>query len=250
MSGHSKWHSIKHKKEIADAKRGKIFTKHAQLIALAARSGGDPETNPALRLAIDNAKIDNTPNANIERAIKRGTGEGKEGADLQEVMYEAYGPEATALLIACVTDNKNRTVSQIKGVLTKHNGHMGTTGSVAYLFSRKGILTVDKNDGNSEEVELAIIESGADNFEKDGASHYSVSCPPENLAETKANLLKSGLAVKKSELSYLAHNHVTLADVGAAKKVLDLMEKIDDLDDVVNVYSNFDIAEEVMKNLV
>lgn len=249
MSGHSKWHSIKHKKEIVDAKRGKIFTKHAQLIALAARGGGDPETNPALRLAIDNAKTDNTPNANIERAIKRGTGEGKEGSDLQEVMYEAYGPEGTALMIACVTDNKNRTVSQIKGILTKHNGHLGTTGSVAYLFARKGVLTVNKNAKHPEESELSIIESGADDFEKDGDDHYSISCSPEKLAETKANLVSSGLAVEKSELSYLAYNHVALADVGAAKKVLELMEKIDDLDDVVNVYGNFDIAEEVMKQL-
>lgn len=249
MSGHSKWHSIKHKKGVADAKKGKIFTKHAQLIALAARSGGDPALNPSLRLAIDNAKADNTPNLNVERAIKRGTGELKDGTEIQEILYEGYGPEGTALMIACVTDNKNRTVSQVKSILTKHGGNMGTTGSVAYMFKRSGFLTANTDSISNDDAEMAIIESGAEDFEKTGDNTYAVYCTADNLNQVKENLEKASFRVEKTEITFLPQNTILISDSSRAKKMLNLMEKIDELEDVVNVYSNFDIPENIMESM-
>lgn len=249
MSGHSKWHSIKHKKGVADAKRGKIFTKHAQLIALAARGGGDPTLNPALRLAIDNAKADNTPNQNIERAIKRGTGESKDGADLQEVIYEAYGPEGTAIIINCITDNKNRTVSQIKSTLTKNGGNLGTAGSVAYMFDRKGFIYANCGDLSQENAEMAIIESGADDFESEPENIYVVYCSPENLNEVKDKLKASGFNIEKTDLTYLPQNSIGITEESKAKKILGLMEKLEELEDVLDVYSNIDVPSEILEKL-
>jgi YebC/PmpR family DNA-binding regulatory protein len=159
MSGHSKWHSIRHKKGAADAARGKIFTRHAKLITIAARDGGDPEMNPSLRLAIDNAKKENMPNANIERAIKKGTGEDKDGTQFFEITYEGYAPGGIAVLVSTFTDNKNRTVSSIRSIFSKNGGNLGESGSVSFMFHKKGIILVSNP---SDEIEMAAIEAGAE----------------------------------------------------------------------------------------
>jgi YebC/PmpR family DNA-binding regulatory protein len=247
MSGHSKWHSIKHKKGAADAKRGKIFTKHAKLITIAAREGGgDIESNPALRTAIENAKTDNVPNSNIERAIKRGTGELKEGAEISEVMYEAYGPEGIALYIQAVTDNKNRTVANIKSILSKHGGNMGTSGSVAYLFEQKGLIIISAESEKHEEIELTAIDAGASDV-KSEKDYVEIYTDPKQLNEVKEKFEEEGYKIESSNITFIPENEVEINDKKTAEKVLKLMEALEDDEDVTNVYSNFDIPEEIMK---
>lgn len=249
MSGHSKWHSIKHKKGAADAKRGKIFTKHAKLITIAAReSGGDPETNPALRTAIDNAKTDNVPNLNIERAIKRGTGELKEGAEISEVMYEAYGPEGIAIYIQAVTDNKNRTVANIKNILGKHGGNMGTSGSVAYLFHQKGLILITADPDKHEDIELKAIDAGANDIKSENNS-VEIYTDPKSLNSIKSKLEEWGYKTESSTITFIPENEVSITDEKKAEKILKLMEALEDDEDVTNIYSNFDIPEELMQKL-
>lgn len=246
MSGHSKWHSIKHKKGAADAKRGKIFTKHAKLITLAARGGGDPEMNPALRLEIERAKAVNMPNVNIERSIKKGTGEDKESVALVEVTYEAYGPVGTALLIQTVTDNKNRTVANVKAVLSKNGGSMGGSNSVAYLFDRKGIVMVSLEGKDADEAELAAIDAGAEDTSVDG-DQLEVTCETGMFAKVKDSMTEAGYQVDNAEISFIPKNEVHIDSEDDAKKVLRLMEALEDDDDVTNVSSNFDIPEEILE---
>lgn len=249
MSGHSKWHSIKHKKGAADAKRGKIFTKHAKLITIAAReSGGDPETNPALRTAIDNAKTDNVPNLNIERAIKRGTGELKEGAEISEAMYEAYGPEGIAIYIQAVTDNKNRTVANIKNTLGKHGGNMGTSGSVAYLFHQKGLILITADPDKHEDIELKAIDAGANDIKSENNS-VEIYTDPKSLNSIKSKLEEWGYKTESSTITFIPENEVSITDEKKAEKILKLMEALEDDEDVTNIYSNFDIPEELMQKL-
>jgi len=249
MSGHSKWHSIKHKKGAADAKRGKIFTVHAKLIAIAARDGGgDPDTNSALRTAIDNAKAANVPNSNIERAIKKGTGDLKDGAEISENMYEGYGPAGIAVYIQTVTDNKNRTVASIKSILTKNGGNMGTSGSVAYLFHKKGLININAEPNKHDDIELAAIDAGAEDIKKDGNS-LEVYTDAKSLHEVKKKLEEAGIEIESAEITFVPENEVRIEDETKAKKVLKLMEALEDDDDVANVYSNFDIPEEIMEKL-
>jgi YebC/PmpR family DNA-binding regulatory protein len=249
MSGHSKWHSIKHKKGAADAKRGKIFTIHAKLITLAAHEGGgDTEMNPALRTAIDNAKAANVPNSNIERAVKRGTGEDKDGAEITESMYEGYGPEGIALYIHTVTDNKNRTVASVKNILSKHGGNMGTSGSVAYLFHKKGFILVKADSSKHEDLELAAIDAGAEDIKTEGDS-VEIYTDPKSLHEIKKKLEDAGFTAESSEITYIPENEVKIDNENKAKKVLKLMEALEDDDDVSDVYSNFDIPDELMEKL-
>jgi YebC/PmpR family DNA-binding regulatory protein len=249
MSGHSKWHSIKHKKGAADAKRGKIFTMHAKLITIAAREGGgDPDMNPALRTAIDNAKADNVPNANIERAIKRGTGEDKEGADISEVMYEGYGPCGIALYIQAVTDNKNRTVASVKSILSKHGGNMGGAGSVAYLFHKKGLILIKAEPEKHEDIELTAIDSGAEDI-KTEADSVEIYTDPKDLHNVKKKLEEAGFAIESAEITFIPENEVKIENENDARKVLKLMEALEEDDDVTNVYSNFDIPEELMEKI-
>lgn len=248
MSGHSKWHSIKHKKGAADAKRGKIFTRHAKLIALAAQGGGDPDMNPALRTAIDNAKADNTPNANIDRAIKKGTGADKDGVQIEELMYEGYGPAGTAILVQCLTDNKNRTVANVKHIFSKHGGNLATNGAVAWMFERKGILTVEIGNHDKDELELEAIDAGANDtrFEEDILNVYTIDT---ELGSVKDALKAKGIEVKSAKLTYESKNDVKVETADDAKKVLKLMNALDDDDDMADVFSNFDISEEILESL-
>lgn len=249
MSGHSKWHSIKHKKGALDAKRGKIFTKHAKLITIAARDGGgDPEMNPTLRTAIVNAKADNVPNANIDKAIAKGAGDDKDGAQLSEVIYEGFGPEGTALYVQVITDNKNRSFANIKTLMNKNGGNMGEAGSVGWMFEKKGVILADSGELDSDEAELVAIDAGAEDIEKDGKEFEIVTSPTE-LMKVKDMLESGGFEVKKAELSYIAKETVKIEDKEKAAKVLKLMEAIEDDEDVANVYSNFDIPEEILEEL-
>lgn len=249
MSGHSKWHSIKHKKGAADAKRGKVFTKHAKLIAIAARSGADPEMNPGLRSAIINAKADNVPNANIEKAVKKGSGEDKDAAVLVEAMYEAYGPEGTAILIEVITDNKNRAVTSVKTIVTKNGGNMGEAGSVSWMFDRKGLIIAKAPGFDIEEAELLAIDAGADDVNILEGTTFEILTKDADLMKVRENLEKNGFAVEKAEISFIAKNTVKIDDPEKARRVLRLMDAIDEDEDVSNVYSNFDIPEEVMEQI-
>lgn len=257
MSGHSKWHSIKHKKAATDAKKGKIFTKHAKLVAIAARKGGDPFTNPALRAAIDNAKAENMPVDNIERAIKKGTGEGKDAAQFSEVIYEARGPAGVALLIEALTDNKNRTVSDLKTLLTKQGAALGAAGAVAYLFQRKGLITAPlkavedpeskkapplPQTKSPDEIELAAIDAGADDVRiigsEESPDEIEIYTDPSVLMQVRSALNSAGVKTGKAVLTYIPTQEVEVADEETAQKVFDLIEAIEDNDDVNTVYHN------------
>jgi YebC/PmpR family DNA-binding regulatory protein len=249
MSGHSKWNSIKHKKGAADAKRGKIFTKHAKLITIATRDGGgDPEMNPGLRSAITNAKADNVPNANIEKAIKKGEGADKDGAIYEEVMYEGFGPAGTAVYIQVITDNKNRSVSGIKTAFNKNGGNMSEAGTVGWMFERKGMIMAKAPDMDEDELELIAIDSGAEDMEKEGKD-FEITTMDTSLMKVRDNLEENGFKVEKAELSYLPKNPVKIDELEDAKKVLRLIEALEDDDDVANVYSNMDISEEMISQL-
>jgi len=249
MSGHSKWHSIKHKKGAADAIRGKIFTRHANLITIAARAGGaDTVSNPALRLAIDNAKADNVPNANIERAVKRGTGDLKEGAQIEELTYEGYGPGGVAILVECLTDNKNRTVTNLRTLFGKHGGNLGSSGSVAWMFERKGVIRINGKGGNSDDIELAAIDAGADDVEKDG-DNFVITLKPTNLTPATNKLKELGLKVESAQVQMIPNQTVKIEDEATAKKVLDFMGALDEDLDVNNVSGNFDISDAIMEKI-
>ena len=249
MSGHSKWHSIKHKKGAADAKRGKIFTKHAKLIAIAARDGGgDPDMNPGLRTAIINAKADNVPNANIDKAVKKGAGGDKDGAAFVEVMYEGFGPAGTAMYVHTITDNKNRSVANIKTVFAKNGGNMGEAGVVGWMFERKGVITAKVGEMDSEEAELEAIDAGANDITVDG-DVFEILTDPTSLMQVRENLDKSGFKIDKAELSYMPKDAVKIDSEDDARKIFKLMEALEEDDDVANVYSNFDISEEIMEKI-
>lgn len=249
MSGHSKWHSIKHKKGAADAKRGKIFTVHAKLIAIAARGGGDPDMNPTLRSAIDRAKTDNVPNANIDRAIKKGTGEDKDAAVYEEITYEAIGPDGSAFMIDVITDNKNRALTNVRILVTKNGGNLGSAGSVAWKFDKKAFLLVSAAGKNVEEAELELIDCGADDFELTGDGKFEVYAAPDQLSTVKKALGGVGFKVEKDELIWKAKENMKIANVDLAKKILKLMDAIDEDEDVSQVSSNVDFDESILAQL-
>ena len=241
MSGHSKWHSIKHKKGAADAKRGKIFTRLIREITVAARDGGgDPDMNPRLRKAIADGKAANMPNDNIERGVKRGTGE-LEGVSYDEITYEAYGPGGVAVLIETMTDNRNRTVAEIRHLLSKNNGNLGESGSVSWMFDRKGYFVVGKDQKSEEELFELAIEAGADDL-KDDDENFEVFSDQESFEGVKQALEGAGVETQVAEVSMIPQNFVKL-EGGEAQQMLKLYDAIDDHDDVQNVYSNFDIDE-------
>ena len=246
MSGHSKWHSIKHKKAATDAKRGKIFTRHANLITIAARSGGDPDMNPSLRLTIDNAKKENVPNNNIERAVKRGTGELK-GAELLELSYEGYGPCGTAVMVECLTDNKNRTYTNVRTIFNKKGGNLGGSGSVAWMFERKGVIVV-KSSGNTDEIELAAIDAGAEDIKAEGEV-VEIYTAPNDLTKVDKKLKEQGIDIENAEVLLVPNDTVKMEDAISAKKVLDFMDALEEDLDVTNVSSNFDIDDSLMDDL-
>lgn len=242
MSGHSKWATTKHKKAIIDAKRGKIFTKMAKLVTIAARDGksGDPTMNPSLRMAIENAKAVSMPKDNIDRAIQRGIGT-TGGAQIEEIIYEAYAPGGVALLIECLTDNKNRTLGEIKAILNKSGGSLATAGSVGYLFKKIGQIIINEgnNDKKGEELEMVIIDSGADDFEKE-ESLYIVSCAFSQMHQVRKNLEDAGVVIESAEFIQEATTLINLPD-DKKNSVLNLIDKIDELDDVSNVFTNLDL---------
>jgi YebC/PmpR family DNA-binding regulatory protein len=245
MSGHSKWHSIKHKKGANDKKRGKIFTKHARLIMLAAKGGGDPDQNPALRTAVDSAKADNVPNDNIDRAIKKGSGEGDDAAQMFEITYEGYGPNGVALMIETLTDNKNRSFANVRTVMTKNGGNMGESGSVGYMFDKKGYFLVDCQGKDLDEAELEIIEMGADDIKREEGM-LEVYSAPEMFAEIRQKLDAAKFKIEDSKLSLFAKNEILIEDLETAQKIFNLIEKLEEDDDVMDVISNFDIPQEVL----
>lgn len=248
MSGHSKWHSIKHKKGAADAKRGKIFTRHANLITIAARNGGDPEMNPSLRLTIDNAKKDNVPSANIDKAIKRGTGEDKDAAQIEEVTYEGYGPGGIAVIVECLTENTNRTYTNMRTIFNKGGGNLGKTGVVTWMFDRKGVITMDIKKHDPDEVELAAIDAGAEDIERED-DLMEIYCNPTNLSTVADKLKTAGYEAENAEVQLIPNQTVKVEDESTAKKILNFMEALDDDQDVSDVSSNFDISEELMAEL-
>ena len=248
MSGHSKWHSIKHKKGIADAKRGKIFTKHAKLIAISARAGADPEMNPSLRTAIANAKADNVPNANIEKAVKKGSGGDKNATQYFELVYEGYGPAGTAMLIEVITDNKNRALTNIKTVMMKNGGNMGEAGSVGWMFDRRGVIFANAKGKDSEGAELEIIDAGAEDFSQENDS-YEIVTADTNLMNVRDKLEVSGFQIDKAELSYLPKNPLKIDSPDDARKILKLIDLLEDDEDVSGVHSNFDIPDDIMESM-
>ena len=249
MSGHSKWHSIKHKKGAADAKRGKVFTRHASLITIAAREGGgDIDMNPTLRLAIENAKKDNVPNANIDRSIKRGSGEGKDAVEIHEVRYEGYGPSGTAIIIDCITDNKNRTYTSIRTIFGKRGGNLGASGCVTWMFDRFGVIVFDLEKVNVDELELAAIDSGAEDIKNEDGM-MEIYTQPKDLTNVVSKLKEAGFEPEKAEVSLVPNNSVKIEDADSAQKVFEFIDAIEEDEDVINVSSNFDVSDEIMEQL-
>ncbi len=246
MSGHSKWSTIKHKKGAADAKKGRIFTKIIKEITVAARmGGGDDSANPRLRAALDRARACNMPSDNMERAIKKGTGE-LEGVNYEEVSYEGYGPGGAALFIETVTDNKNRTVAELKHILSKHNGSLGKTGTVAFKFERLGMITYGKSDVSEEKIMEAALEAGADDVRDEG-DEWLVVCDPTSFVEVKENLEEMGLkGLVDAQIGMSPLTTVKL-EGKEAEMMLKIYNKLDDHDDVQNVYSDFDIDDEIIE---
>jgi YebC/PmpR family DNA-binding regulatory protein len=244
MAGHSKWAGIKHKKAIVDSRRGKLFTKLARAITVAAKEGGgDPETNARLGLAVQKAKDASMPKDNIERAIAKGTGEGADAEALEEVLYEGYGPGGVALLIEAVTDNRNRTGSEIRHMLKSHGGNLGEPGSVAYLFDKKGLIVVD-GERYSEDDLMVAIDAGADDITMDD-DVYEILSDPSDLTAVRAALDEAGIAVEASEISQLPKSRVPL-DEDAATKLMKLIDALEEQDDVDTVHANFDVDADVL----
>jgi YebC/PmpR family DNA-binding regulatory protein len=248
MAGHSKWSKVKHIKARVDAIKGKVFSKCAHEIALAARAGGgDPGMNHRLRAAIDNAKAVSMPRENIDRAVKKGTGE-LGGAAIQEVTYEGYGPAGAAFLIEVATDNLNRSAGDLRTIFTKNGGSIATPGSVAYQFDRKGEIRVDASSVSEDQIMEAAVSAGADDVESDDSEHI-VYTAPTALAQVASGLRAAQLPVKSEKLVSIAHNPNTLADPDVARAAIRLYEALDDYDDTLNVFTNFEIADEVLANL-
>ncbi len=246
MAGHSKWANIKHRKAAQDAKRGKIYTKLAREITVAAREGGgDPEFNPRLRAAIEKAKKFNMPKENIERAIKRGTGE-IAGEIYEEVTYEGYGPGGVAIIVKCLTDNRNRTASEVRHAFSKHGGNLGTSGCVSWMFERKGVITVPAEKYDEDTVMMAAIEAGADDVVREDGQ-FVIYTQPQDLEDVRKAILDAGIEIEEAKLDLIPQN-TTRVEGETALKVLKLLEVLEDLDDVQEVYSNFDMPEEVMNN--
>lgn len=247
MSGHSKWSTIKRKKGAEDAKRGKIFTRLAREITMAARNGGDPDTNPALRLAVDKARAANMPKDNILRAIARGTGEGDDAAALEEVTYEGYGPHGVAVLVDVVTDNKNRTLAEVKHVFSRSGGSLASQGSVTWQFEQKGLISLSSEGVDFDELFLVAAEAGAEDVQNDGES-IAIYTPRDSLAEVARALHESGYTIEDSELTWVAKNEVAL-DKESTLRVMAMIEKLEELDDVQHVSSNLEISDEALEAL-
>ena len=245
MSGHSKWATTKHKKAVIDAKRGKMFAKLIKNIEVAARTGGgDPDGNPTLYDAIQKAKKSSVPNDNIDRAVKRGSGAEAGGADYQTIMYEGYGPSGVALLIECLTDNRNRAATEVRTALTRNGGTFADAGSVSYLFNRKGVVIVPKGALSEDDLMLAVLDAGADEINDLGDS-FEVISEPADLIAVRTALQDAGIDYDSAESSLLPTMTVPV-DEEAARKVFKLIDVLEDCDDVQNIYANFDVPDDVM----
>jgi YebC/PmpR family DNA-binding regulatory protein len=245
MSGHSKWATTKHKKAVIDAKRGKMFAKLIKNVEVAARVGGaDPAGNPTLYDAIQKAKKSSVPNDNIDRAVKRGSGLEAGGADYQTIMYEGYGPNGVALLIECLTDNRNRAATDVRTALTRNGGTFADAGSVSYLFNRKGVVIVPKATLTEDDIMLAVLDAGAEEINDLGDS-FEVISEPNDLVAARTALQDAGIEYDSAESSLVPTMTVPV-DVDAARKVFKLVDALEDLDDVQNVYANFDVSDEVL----
>ena len=248
MSGHSKWSTIKRKKGAADAKRGKIFTSLIKEITVAARmGGGDPVANPRLRTAILSAKSQNMPKDNIERAIKKGTG-GLEGANYEEILYEGYGPGGVAVLVETMTDNKNRTVADVRHFFSKSGGNLGESGCVGWMFDKKGVIEVDKETVSEEELMDFALEAGAEDVVEEDST-FQIVTAPEDFNEVMENLEKSGLKYEEASVSMVPKNTVDVSEEKVARSLLKLLENLEDHEDVQKVHANFDIPDEIMESI-
>jgi YebC/PmpR family DNA-binding regulatory protein len=247
MSGHSKWATIKHKKGALDAKRGKIFTRLIKEITMAAKSGGgDPEGNPRLRTAVAAAKAENMPADNIKRAIQRGTGE-LEGATYEEITFEGYGPGGVALLVEVTTDNRNRTVSEIRHAFTKGGGNLGEAGSVSWMFHKKGSIIVSKAKSKEDDLMNIVLENGGDDLSDDG-ENWEITTPPNAFETVLEAVKKSGAEVVHSEIGMIPQTYMKL-EGAAANSMIRLLETLEDADDVQNVYSNFDVDQKTLEQV-
>lgn len=249
MAGHSKWSNIKHRKGAQDKKRGKLFMKLAREIYMAAREGGgDPETNPPLRQAVDKARSNNMPNENVDRAIKKATGD-LEGVNYEEFTYEGYGPGGVAVMVKVLTDNKNRTAADVRHAFNKNDGNLGENGCVAFMFNRKGYLAIDRNgtEADEEDMMLEVIESGAEEMETTD-DHFEIYTEPETFAEVKKALEKEGYAFSTSEVTMVPETYTPLEEEGV-EKMLKLIDMLEDNDDVQEVYHNLDADEAVLEKL-
>jgi YebC/PmpR family DNA-binding regulatory protein len=247
MSGHSKWSSIKHKKGAADKKRGKLFSKLSRAIIVAAKEGGpDPAGNLALQNAIEKAKSYSMPKDNIDRAIAKGAGTDADAAAFETIVYEGYGPSGVAVIVEALTDNRNRTAGEVRHTFAKNDGNLGTAGAVAWLFERRGIVLVESEGVDEDELMLAAAEGGADDVVLDGTT-FTVSCDIADLVAVREAIEAAGFSVDSAELTMVPKTTVEVADEGEAKKILRLMDQLEDNDDVQDVYANFDIPEQVLE---
>ena len=246
MSGHSKWATTKHQKAAKDAKRGKLFAKLIKNIEVAARTGGgDPDGNPTLYDAIQKARKNSVPIDNIDRAVKRGSGAEAGGADWQTIMYEGYGPNGVAILIECLTDNRNRAAMEVRTAMSRNGGNMADPGSVSYLFNRKGVVVVPDNDLNEDDVLVAVLDAGAEEVNNLGGA-FEVISEATDLVPVRKALQDAGIDYDSADSSFLPSVQVELEEDGA-RKVLKLIDALEDLDDVQNVYANFDVSDEVLE---
>jgi YebC/PmpR family DNA-binding regulatory protein len=247
MSGHSKWSSIKHKKGAADAKRGKLFSKLSRAIIVAAKEGGgDPDNNLSLQNAIEKARSFSMPKDNIDRAIAKGTGEGADGAAFEVVVYEGYAADGVAVLVETLTDNRNRTAADVRHAFSKHGGSLGTSGSVAWLFERQGLVVVPAEGVDEDELTLAAADGGAEDVALDG-DVFQVTSAPEALSAVRAAIEAAGFPVDSADSAMLPKTTVEIADEATARKVMKLIDVLEDNDDVQEVYANFDIPEQVLE---
>jgi YebC/PmpR family DNA-binding regulatory protein len=247
VSGHSKWSTIKHKKGAADARRGKLFSKLSRAIIVAAREGGaDPEANLALANAIEKARSYSMPKDNIERAIARGSGADADQASFETVIYEGYGPSGVAVIVEALTDNRNRTASDVRHLFAKNDGNLGTSGAVTWLFERRGLVLVAADGVDEDELTLAAAEGGADDVTLDGSS-FQVTSAPESLSTVRGTIEAAGFTVESSELTMIPKTTVRVESENDAKKILRLVDQLEDSDDVQDVYANFDIPEQVLE---
>ncbi|MHC4645834.1 MAG: YebC/PmpR family DNA-binding transcriptional regulator [Planctomycetota bacterium] len=248
MSGHSHWAGIKYKKAALDAKRGKVWSKIARTIIVAAKSGGgDPAANLSLRYAVDKAKAANMPKDTIEKAIKKGTGE-VGGASFEEVLYEGYGPAGVAVMVEVLTDNRNRTVPEIKRIFEKHRGSLGTTGCVNWMFSKKGLITVSAAETDEDQLMEIALNAGADDMQNTGEV-YEITCDPAAYEKLKETLKEKEIPTQVTEISMVPQSTVPVNDQAVAKRIIALMDAFEDHDDVQNTYANFDIPDEVISRI-